>query len=138
MNLTLANKEQLIIMLFIYCNYILIRYSVGFLLSFPDFVKVELVFNLILLFELQATGDVEQILWENTNRRTMSSALYKVQLWPCIKLTNALPIPVSLEPPGTLTSSVLMPGTSIQLTKARLGSMYLELQVLFVIYSTFV
>lgn len=81
-------------------------------------------------FYISATGDVEQILWENTNRRTMSSALHKIQLWPCIKLTNALPIPVALEPPGTLTSRVLMPGTSIQLTKARLGSMYLELQLM--------
>lgn len=81
-------------------------------------------------FLIAATGDVEQILWENTSRRTMKSALYKVQLRPCLVLHNLLPVPISLEPPGTVTSRVIMPGSSLQLTKARLGSMYLELQLL--------
>nr|XP_053657500.1 intermembrane lipid transfer protein Vps13-like [Cherax quadricarinatus] len=81
-------------------------------------------------FLIAATGDVEQILWNNTCRRTMKSALYKVQLRPCLVLHNLLPVPISLEPPGTMCSRVLMPGSSLQLTKARLGSMYLELQLL--------
>nr|XP_045626468.1 vacuolar protein sorting-associated protein 13C-like isoform X1 [Procambarus clarkii] len=81
-------------------------------------------------FLISATGDVEQILWNNTGRRTMKSALYKVQLRPCLVLHNLLPVPISLEPPGTISSRVLMPGSCLQLTKARLGSMYLELQLL--------
>ncbi|KAK7069437.1 hypothetical protein SK128_016961 [Halocaridina rubra] len=60
----------------------------------------------------------------------MSSALFKVQLWPCLVLHNILPVPVSLEPPGMVATSILMPGCSIQLTKARLGSMFLQLQLM--------
>ncbi|XP_042203320.1 vacuolar protein sorting-associated protein 13-like isoform X2 [Homarus americanus] len=81
-------------------------------------------------FLIAATGDVEQILWENTSRRTMKSALYKVHLRPPMVLHNLLPVPISLDPPGTIVSCVIMPGSSLHLTKARLGSMYLELKLL--------
>ncbi|KAK8381851.1 hypothetical protein O3P69_015099 [Scylla paramamosain] len=78
-------------------------------------------------FLMFASGEVEQILWENTSRRTMKSTLYKIHLHPCLVLHNLLPVPISLEPPGTMTTRVIMPGASLNLTKAQLGSMYLEL-----------
>lgn len=81
-------------------------------------------------FLMFASGEVEQILWENTSRRTMKSTLYKVHLHPCLVLHNLLPVPISLEPPGTMTTRVIMPGASLNLTKAQLGSMYLELMLM--------
>lgn len=81
-------------------------------------------------FFIAAIGDVEQILWQNTSRRTMTSALYKIYLKPKVVLHNLLPVPVSVEPPGTMCTNVLMPGASVQLTKAQLGMSYLNLQIL--------
>lgn len=59
----------------------------------------------------------------------MTSALYKIYLKPKVVLHNLLPVPVSVEPPGTMCTNVLMPGASVQLTKAQLGMSYLNLQV---------
>lgn len=59
----------------------------------------------------------------------MTSALYKIHLQPKVVLHNLLPVPVSVEPPGTMCTNVLMPGASVQLTKAQLGMSYLNLQV---------
>ncbi|XP_050687793.1 intermembrane lipid transfer protein Vps13-like isoform X2 [Eriocheir sinensis] len=81
-------------------------------------------------FLMFASGEVEQILWENTSRRTMKSTLYRVHLHPCLVLHNLLPVPISLEPPGTMTTNVIMPGASLNLTKAQLGTCYLELLLL--------
>ncbi|KAK3890033.1 hypothetical protein Pcinc_005997 [Petrolisthes cinctipes] len=81
-------------------------------------------------FIIAATGEVEQILWGETTRRTMMSCLYRIHLRPRLVLHNLLPVPLCLDPPGTMSESVLMPGASLHLTKAQPGAMYLELKVL--------
>ncbi|XP_076066395.1 vacuolar protein sorting 13C isoform X3 [Oratosquilla oratoria] len=81
-------------------------------------------------FLISATGEMEQIFWGSTQRKTITSALYTIHLRPCVILHNLLPVPLSLTPPGEMTSSVLMPGLALHLTRAQLGLMVLEIQLL--------
>ncbi|CAL4058718.1 unnamed protein product, partial [Meganyctiphanes norvegica] len=81
-------------------------------------------------FIISASGTVEQILYEDTSRRTLKSVLYCIELHPAMVLYNLLPVSLSLDSPGTTdTKSWVMPGNSKYLNKAVRGACYLEIQI---------
>ncbi|KAG7211251.1 hypothetical protein KM043_010561 [Ampulex compressa] len=66
-------------------------------------------------FYIQAVGEIEQVYFENTNRRTMASTIYNVHLYPSVYLKNFLPIDIIICLPGTAEDKVLEASTSLQI-----------------------
>uniref|UniRef100_A0A146KJR5 Vacuolar protein sorting-associated protein 13A n=1 Tax=Lygus hesperus TaxID=30085 RepID=A0A146KJR5_LYGHE len=73
-------------------------------------------------FFIRASGEMEQVYHENTNRHTMSSACYNIYIRPTVIFKNLLPVDVVCSIQGMITEPLVQKGESIQVLTAEPGS----------------
>ncbi|KAF2349473.1 Vacuolar protein sorting-associated protein 13 SHR-binding domain, partial [Trinorchestia longiramus] len=79
---------------------------------------------------MQASCEVEQILWDSSSRRALDSIEVVVEVRPKVQLQNLLPFPLVVTPPNCVDKSMVPPGAVLELSHAQLGAMYLEVELL--------
>ncbi|KAF6206535.1 hypothetical protein GE061_017769 [Apolygus lucorum] len=73
-------------------------------------------------FFIRASGEMEQVYHEHTNRHTMSSACYNIYIRPTVIFKNLLPVDVVCSIQGMVTEPLVLKGESIQVLTAEPGS----------------
>lgn len=81
-------------------------------------------------FYVNIAGDVERIFFEETNKKTMPSSLYKIHLYPTVVLRNLLMYPISYSLQGVNKDFKLSEGESNELWTAEIGKTGLEIRLL--------
>lgn len=85
------------------------------------------VFKLIAHIFLKAVGEIEDIYYGNTSRRT--SKCYIIHLQPTVKIVNSLPVDLIICFQGNASEKYLQPGNNLQVTNGEPGSSTITLRV---------
>nr|XP_034187905.1 vacuolar protein sorting-associated protein 13 isoform X3 [Osmia lignaria] len=78
---------------------------------------------------IQVVGEIEQVYYENTSRRTMASTIYNVHLYPSVYLKNFLPIDIIICLPGAVQEKLLEAGTTYQIPTIDPGKSYIIIKL---------